>query len=77
MTPIHRLGDFLREALSLIPLGAVRFLFVLCLVALLVWVVRLPREATTPAGGAKRWDENLKVGATIALLIQILIYSLL
>jgi hypothetical protein len=30
-----------------------------------------------PPGGAKRWDENLKIGAAIAIAIQILIYSLL
>lgn len=74
MTPLHYFGDMLRQVLQLVPLSAVRLLFVASLIALLVWVVRLPQSATTPPGGAKRWDENLKVGAAIALCIQILIY---
>jgi hypothetical protein len=77
MTPLHHIGEFLRQSLQAIPLAAVRVLFVASLVALLVWVLRLPPRATTPPGGARRWDENLKVGAAIALLIQVLIYSIL
>ena len=75
MTPLHDFGDFLRQALQTVPLLAVRILFVASLVALLVWVLRLPPSATTPPGGAKRWDENLKLGAALALIIQILIYA--
>ena len=74
MTPLHHIGEFLRQRLLLIPLSAVRILFVGTLIILLFWVLRLPRSATTPVGGAKRWDENLKLGASIALLIQIVIY---
>jgi hypothetical protein len=77
VTPLHDFGEFLRQALQAIPLLAVKILFVASLVALFVWVLRLPQAATTPPGGAKRWDENLKTGAAIALVIQILIYSLL
>jgi hypothetical protein len=55
----------------------VRLLFVASLVALLIWVLRLPATATSPPGGAKRWDENLKIGAAVALSIQILIYTML
>lgn len=77
MTPIHRFGDFLREKLMLVPLSAVRILFLASLVAVLIWVITLPRERTEPPGGAKRWDANLKVTAAIALLIQIVIYALL
>jgi hypothetical protein len=74
MTPLHQFGEFLRESLQIIPLSMVRLLFVGTLVVLLVWVLRLPRSATTPPEGVKRWDENLKLGATIALLIQIIVY---
>ncbi|MCA9178879.1 MAG: hypothetical protein KDB14_30660 [Planctomycetales bacterium] len=74
MTPLHYIGDFLRAALGAVPLTLVRALFVGTLIALLVWVLRLPAEATSPPGGAKRWDENLKVGAAVALVLQILIY---
>ncbi len=77
MTPLHHLGEFLRAILKTIPLTAIRVLFVASLVALLIWVVRLPKSATEPDGGAKRWDENLKIGAAAALLIQIVIYALL
>lgn len=77
MTPLHQFGEFVRQTLQLIPLALVRVLFVASLVLLLIWVMRLPRFATTPRAGAKRWDENLKTGAAIALVIQILIYVFL
>ncbi|MEQ9408931.1 MAG: hypothetical protein RIK87_14435 [Fuerstiella sp.] len=77
MTPLHQLGEFLRESLDVVPLAAVRVLFVGTLVGLLIWVLRLPRSATTPADGPQRWDENLKVGASAAVLIQIVIYLFL
>jgi len=77
MTPLHNFGEFLRQTLQTIPLVSVRILFVASLVALLIWVLRLPQSATTPPGGAKRWDENLKTGAAIALALQILIYAIL
>jgi hypothetical protein len=74
VTPLHQFGELVRRSLQAIPLPTVRILFVASLVALLIWVLRLPRSATCPEGGAKRWDENLKLGAAAALLIQILIY---
>lgn len=77
MTPLHQFGESLRELLQSIPLFAVRMLFVGSLVLVLIWVLRLPRSAVTPKDGAKRWDENLKPIAAVALLIQILIYLLL
>jgi hypothetical protein len=63
--------------MAAIPLSVVRGLFVATLAILLVWVWRLPREATTPTAGPRRWDENLKVGATLALIVQIIIYTFL
>ena len=74
-TPLHALGDFLRELLAQIPLSAVRLLFVLVPAALLVWVLRLPRSETTRTGAETRWDENLKLWAGLALAIQIAIYA--
>lgn len=77
MTPLHFIGEFVRELLGAIPLEAVRLLFAALPVAVLIWVLTLPREATTPPGGTGRWDENLKLGAALALIAQIVIYCLL
>jgi hypothetical protein len=75
MTILHHIGEFVRERMLAIPLSAVRGLFLATLIGLLLWVWSLPTSETTPPGGAKRWDENLKFGATLALVIQIVIYS--
>lgn len=77
MTPLHHFGDALRTAMLGIPLPAVRVLFVLTLLIVLVWVLRLPTSTVTPPGGAKHWDENLKVGAALALVLQLAIYTIL
>lgn len=77
MTPLHHFGEALRNLLGTVPIAAARILFVLVLVVLLVWVLRLPASETSPEGGARRWDENLKFGAGLALGIQIIIYVIL
>lgn len=77
MTPLHHIGQFVRELFLQIPLPVARGLFLALPILLLIWVWLLPREATTPPGGTARWDENLKLGATVALMLQIVIYSLL
>lgn len=76
MSPLHQFGESIRSLLLSIPLPAVRALFVLTLVALLIWVLRLPESRTSPPGGARRWDENLKLTACLAILIQIIIYAI-
>lgn len=76
MTILHHIGNAVREWLLAIPLPAVRGLFIGLLALILVWVWRLPKEETTPPEGARRWDENLKFGATLALVLQIVIYTL-
>ena len=75
MTPLHTIGNFLRETMLAIPLFAVRALFIASLAIVLIWVLRLPREETTRPGETPRWWENLKVWAALALLIQIAVYS--
>lgn len=77
MTIFHAIGDFFREVLLQIPLGIVRAAFLVLLLALWVWVLRLPRSETAPPNRTSRWDENLKFWASVALVIQILIYSFL
>lgn len=74
MTILHTLGESIRQMLLQVPLSAVRALFVLTLVAILIWVMRMPASVTSPEGGAGRWDENLKLGAGLALGVQIVIY---
>ena len=71
MTPLHSIGNAIREALLAIPLGVVRGLILLTLVALIVWVLRLPRSETKPTEDAA----DLRWGAVAALLIQLAIYA--
>lgn len=77
MTPLHHFGEALRNLLGHIPISIVRMLFVLVPIVVLLWVLRLPSSETAPADGARRWDENLKLGAGLALGLQVLIYSIL
>jgi hypothetical protein len=74
---LHTFGEALRDLLLQVPLWAVRALFLAVPVLLLIWVLRLPRETTTSPEGRGRWDANLKLWAAVALLIQMVIYSLL
>ncbi|GIW81743.1 MAG: hypothetical protein KatS3mg105_3550 [Gemmatales bacterium] len=73
-TPLHVLGEWIRQLLSQIPLPVVRAVFVAVPIAVLIWVWRLPAEAALPPQPTGRLDENLKVWASLALLIQIAIY---
>lgn len=77
MTPLHMFGDFVRDFLLLIPLPVVRVLFVAIPTVLLIWVLRLPSSETRPEKPTGRPGENLKIGASLALILQILIYSVL
>lgn len=53
-TPLHAIGDYVRELMLQIPLPVARGLFLVLPILLLIWVIRLPREVTTPPGGGKR-----------------------
>lgn len=75
MTPLHYIGEFFRNLTIAIPLGVVRFVFLALLIGLLIWVLRLPKEETTPPGGSDKPAENLKLWAGFAIGAQILIYS--
>jgi hypothetical protein len=77
MTPLHYIGQWLRELFALIPLPVARALFLALPAVLLVWVLCLPRAAVTPPGRVRRWDENLKLWAGLALLAQLVIYAFL
>ena len=77
MTPLHHLGEFFRSLLLLVPLEVVRAVFIAVPLGLLLWVLWLPREQTSPPAGAAGPLQNLKLWAALALLFQALIYLLL
>ncbi|MEY4939446.1 MAG: hypothetical protein RIQ93_1181 [Verrucomicrobiota bacterium] len=77
MTPLHHIGEALRQALLHVPLGFVRALFVALLVGLAIWVACLPRAQTTPDGAKPKLSQNLKMWTAITLGIQVVIYLLL
>jgi hypothetical protein len=77
MTPLHVWGEFIRRLLLSVPLPVVRILFILVPLALLVWVLFLPKKEVTQREGSGSLGGNLKLWAAIALLIQILLYALL
>ncbi len=67
---LHSIGEVVRDALSAVPMSWVRLLFVLFPLLLLVWVCRLPREATREGEGGT----NLKWAAAAALAMQTAVY---
>ena len=77
MSVLHHIGDLLRGWLLLVPLGAVRGLFLLILAGLLLWVLFLPGRMTAPPGGSRGWQDNLKIWAGLALIIQLIVYAIL
>ncbi len=74
MTPLHWIGDNLRELLLGIPLPAVRAAFVALPLALLIWVLFLPAQQTRPPSGRHAISGNLKLWSVVALAIQVAIY---
>jgi hypothetical protein len=75
MTLLHFFGDWLRNLLMLFPRPAVRALFVALPVVVLFWMWLLPRTRAVEHL-SDGWTRDLKVWATLALVIQIVIYSL-
>ena len=78
MTPLHQFGNAIREMLTAVPLSWARALFIAVPVLLLLWVLMLPRSETAPPDGETRdrWSD-LKIWAALALVIQIVIYSIM
>ena len=77
MTVLHYVGDFVRALMMAVPLAVARGLFIALPVILIIWVLTLPRHATTPPDGPPRLGNNLKLWAVLALLIQVFIYSVM
>ena len=74
MTSLHHIGESVCNLMLQIPLELVRYQFIAVYVLLLIWVLRLLRKAVTLPGGKGGWDSNLKVGACLAVGIQLIIY---
>ena len=74
-TPLHQFGEMLRNLMISIPMPVVRCLFIAFFVALIIWVIRLPKHRYTPPNEEiKGWSSNLKIWALIALGLQVVIY---
>lgn len=73
MTPLHAIGAFVRELFLLVPMGVVRALFLAVPVLLLVWVLRRKSDPDEPAALSRQ----LRIWASVALLVQIAIYWLM
>ena len=78
MTPLHHIGDFFRQLVLAVPLPLARAIFVLVLVVLLIWIIRLPSERVRPPENEQGgWASNLKLWAALAIVLQILIYLII
>ena len=76
MTLLHWIGDTLRQQLDLIPLSTARWLMIGLFLSLMFWIVQLPTDQTNPTDRPAKWSNDLKIWAWLALIFQILIYSL-
>ena len=77
MSPLHHVGEFLRELLLAIPMPVVRALFLAVPLILLAWVLLLPRKQVTAPDGEAGRGGNLRIWAVLALALQVLVYSIL
>jgi hypothetical protein len=73
---LHWIGDTLRSLFLMIPLTVARGLFLAVFFVLMVWIVQLPKSATTPHPNSA-WHEDLRIWAWLALLFQLFAYALL
>lgn len=75
MTPLHHIGEFVRNLMIAIPMPVVRGLFALFFIALIIWVWRLPKERWAPQEGEPvSFGSNLRMWALLALCLQLAIY---
>ena len=75
MTVLHWIGETLREQLLRIPLSVARWFFIGLLLLLMGWIVQLPASEVTPPGRRSAWYEDLRVWAWVALVFQVIVYS--
>lgn len=74
-TLLHWVGDQLRNLCLQVPLPAVRAIFIAVPILLMVWVIFLPASRTTPPDRPHSLHENLKLWAWLALMFQVIVYS--
>lgn len=74
-TLLHWVGDQVRNLCLQIPMEAVRGAFIAVPIVLMVWVILLPNSRTTPPGRPYAMHENLKLWAWLALMFQVVVYS--
>jgi hypothetical protein len=75
MTFLLWFGDSIRTQLLHVPLSVARWLFLGLLLLMMGWVAQLPTPQTTPPGRRYDWYEDLRIWAWLALMFQIVIYS--
>jgi hypothetical protein len=73
---LYWIGEQLRTAFLQIPLWVAKGLFLGVFFALMIWIVQLPKSATTPQPNSA-WHEDLRIWAWLALLIQLFVYAML
>ncbi|MBQ15726.1 MAG: hypothetical protein CMJ65_01240 [Planctomycetaceae bacterium] len=76
-TFLHTFGDAIREAMALVPLSAVRGLFVALPLVLLAWILVRPVKSAEGDEPPEHPTVSLKIAATFALLLQAVIYAML
>ena len=75
MTFLHWIGETLRLQLERVPLSVARWLLIGVFLVLMFWVVQLRSSEATPSDRQSKWYEDLRIWAWLALMMQVIIYS--
>jgi hypothetical protein len=75
VTVLHWFGDVIRSQLMLVPLPVARWLFIGLYLVLMGWVVQLHESQATPPDRQGHWYEDLRIWAWVALMFQVVVYS--
>lgn len=75
-TFLHDIGDAIRNAMATVPLSLVRWVFLAIPLVLLVWVLTC-RIGDDDENRDPQQIRLLRIGAALALVLQIVIYGLL